>query len=808
MQIVHEDYLFEIDESGYFSGQCYEGALGVVLKIGLRNSGWRALKLPRVLADSDRENYFIAALMADELKNAGKVGAPPELLALESNKSLLQRMATTGTLEKPLRQMLLAQLPKARRPRFCAIVFDHEGNVVELRPDLPELQWLKASGGEWRKILGAAAIEANVATHCMVIGGQSEGGTIRGAEARIPDGSTPTWRSLEAGRPSSSSRPAWFLGLPTPVYHWWGGTLEQAVRIGARGSWPFKDHLHFIERIANGLDALYQFKLVHCDLRPANIMFHSQPKIVGNYRLIDYATFGEAPAIDSGVAAEGKEDQRDRTVLGGGVAEARQSPFYAPERRVGRESEDCDTVLTLTRQDVAKLLTKERMGKRAYKWLVHAGFRAKMFTDIAGAEPGEEWTGELRDQIDAALNGEQRPMTSSLGWRAGDRVRVRDFVFEIETVDYGPAGLTFLCSKAWLVYSNRVFVPLADSGSLSDAPSAVHAVSRLMVLQKWSAATDLYSLGVLLLYSLFYNSSEALPPERQAHKDSEFANMIAVLSSPIYARAMIPRLWVGVDLLRTLAEKEPYRNRNKFPPDHILRLPHPLEIPSGHDVDGATDSKTNVEEFLKLVANSFASSTPGLSQVLLVVNRNVAHFILALHVVLALMHRREDFDVASDDPGPGEGIWREELIARNRVEEPSGEVIARVRALLERVQAVLNDPLVNEIVIQANKITQYEPASEATVILERQETQRENEKLNNMNESFALKIESIKVEKASLEAKMAEVKQETERLRQTEQDTAVLAKVRALMIGESDLGWRAGTEVTDRIRRIRSLVGL
>ena len=39
---------------------------------------------------------------------------------------------------------------------------------------------------------------------------------------------------------------------------------------------------------------------------------------------------------------------------------------------------------------------------------------------------------------------------------------VRDFVFEIETVDYGPAGLTFLCSKAWLVYSNRVFVPLAD----------------------------------------------------------------------------------------------------------------------------------------------------------------------------------------------------------------------------------------------------------------------------------------------------------------------------------------------------------
>ena len=148
------------------------------------------------------------------------------------------------------------------------------------------------------------------------------------------------------------------------------------------------------------------------------------------------------------------------------------------------------------------------------------------------------------------------------------------------------------------------------------------------------------------------------------------------------------------------------------------------------------------------------------------------------------------------------------MIARNRVEEPSGEVIARVRELLERVQAVLNDALVNELVIQEHKITQYEPASEATVILERQETQRENEKLTSMNESFAVKIESIKAEKASLETKMVKINEETERLRQSEHDTAVLAKVRALMIGESDLGWRAGIEVTDRIRRIRSLVGL
>ena len=377
MQIVHEDYLFEIDESGYFAGQCYEGALGVVLKIGLRNSGWRALKLPRVLADSDRENYFIAALMADELKNAGKVGAPPELLALESNKSLLQRMATTGTLEKPLRQMLLAQLPKARRPRFCAIVFDHEGNVVELRPDLPELQWLKASGGEWRKILGAAAIDANVATHCMVIGGQSEGGTIRGAEARIPDGRPP---------PGVHSRPAGHRARHDPRGSW---DFPHRCTTGAEGRWnkPFasahgaRGRSRTICISSNGLRTGWTRSTSSswstAILRPANIMFHSQPKIVGNYRLIDYATFGEAPAIDSGVAAEGKEDQRDRTVLGGGVAEARQSPFYAPERRVGRESEDCDTGTDAHQAGRCQAVDKREGGKARLQMVGPCGLQGQ-----------------------------------------------------------------------------------------------------------------------------------------------------------------------------------------------------------------------------------------------------------------------------------------------------------------------------------------------------------------------------------------------------------------------------------------------
>ena len=396
MQIVHEDYLFEIDESGYFAGQCYEGALGVVLKIGLRNSGWRALKLPRVLADSDRENYFIAALMADELKNAGKVGAPPELLALESNKSLLQRMATTGTLEKPLRQMLLAQLPKARRPRFCAIVFDHEANVVELRPDLPELQWLKASGGEWRKSW-APPPSKRMSPH-----------TASSSVVRV-----------KAARSAVEKR-ASRMGAPPPGVH--SRQVGHRARHDRRGSW---DCPH---RCTTGAEGRWNKPFASAQGargRSRSICISSNGLRTGWTRSTSSSwstaisgprtscftprTQNRGPITGSSTMRplarrrrsivesppRGKRDQRDRTVLGGGVAEARQSPFYAPERRIRRESEDCDTVMTLyTSQDVAKLLTKREGGKaRGPEWLVHAGFQGRVVADIAGPEPGRGMDG-------------------------------------------------------------------------------------------------------------------------------------------------------------------------------------------------------------------------------------------------------------------------------------------------------------------------------------------------------------------------------------------------------------------------------
>ena len=337
----------------------------------------------------------------------------------------------------------------------------------------------------------------------------------------------------------------------------------------------------------------------------------------------------------------------------------------------------------------------------------------------------------LRNQLTDALSTSRQKTISPGNWRKGDRVRVRDFVFQIETAFEGKAGVTFLCTHAWLIYSNRIFVPLTADRVDADSPSEVHAVSRLMVLQKWSAATDLYSVGVLLLYSLFYGNNPKDDARSDVDKDAEFANMIAVVSSPIYARAMIPRLWDGVQLLRRLTTEAPYKDRSTFSPKELKKLSYRLDSARGSEVGVDSkvqdvDARDSVDEYLQLVANSFASSTPGLSNVMHAVGRNVADFILAVHVALSLMHRKEDFGRIEGDSGVS---WKDSIVANSRIEEPSSAVTQAVCRLIEQVRNITKDSFTRDLIIDADRITVYEPASEATVILEKKETQLRNAEL-------------------------------------------------------------------------------
>ena len=97
--------------------------------------------------------------MADEISNARRVGSPIRLLQLE-NSFPLQHIENQGSLGIERDQILLVQLPKAKRPRFLSVEFDSKFDIVKLKPELKEFQFLRSSPQLLKEIVGLAGMNA------------------------------------------------------------------------------------------------------------------------------------------------------------------------------------------------------------------------------------------------------------------------------------------------------------------------------------------------------------------------------------------------------------------------------------------------------------------------------------------------------------------------------------------------------------------------------------------------------------------------------------------------------------------------
>src|SRR5262249_45320783 len=88
-------WYLEVDDRGYLAGEFAEGAFGCVLMVRSVSTteGQFALKIPRLLKDTIRENAFIVTVAEDEVKNnleiAGK-GQKPGLLQCNGMANLLR----------------------------------------------------------------------------------------------------------------------------------------------------------------------------------------------------------------------------------------------------------------------------------------------------------------------------------------------------------------------------------------------------------------------------------------------------------------------------------------------------------------------------------------------------------------------------------------------------------------------------------------------------------------------------------------------------------------------------------------------
>ncbi|MFN7979223.1 MAG: hypothetical protein U0P30_13895 [Vicinamibacterales bacterium] len=616
-EIPIADYRVDVDERGFLSDTVFEGALGFVARIKALDRTPRALKIPRLLADTDRENHYVCSLTDYEIRNAGLVVAQPGLTSLDfGGRSLLRSVSYAAGKQ----EAVLVQFSKELKPRFCLVSADIAQGAMVFTPHIEALAaWLTID--VWRSAVELCQGGHEALTSTVVIRRSSQ------VPQALAAGEAFLLVQQQPGREQTGfSEDRWYLGLPSPVYFWRAGTLEQAVRKNQRGIWQWDDHCALATQLARGLVSLYHRGFVHGDLRPANVMYAGDPTVSGDYALIDYASYsGLAGAIGNPVPT----DDPGQTLIGVAVAEARQSPFYPVERRVGRERENCDTVV-IRRADG--------------HWILHVGYRSDLF------DRGGDLVAAVQEQMKDVLKGGSRGSVSE--WKAGDRIRVRDFVFQVDGWREGPQGFTIAGQLAWLVHNNRILVPL--SADAFEDKDRVLSVSRTFPIWQWSMATDFFSLGVSLLYSLFFTANTSSDEvSRHAELDNEFEAMVAVMSTVQYAGVILPNVARVARLLEKIWSDEEFRDQDVYTPRQIASLKLSDES-GGPSFWGPTNGRAFASEVeLKdhqyllgrtwAIAMSVVQTTPGTERILKAVNRNLAIFVCLIDLCMQLMHRREDF---------------------------------------------------------------------------------------------------------------------------------------------------------------------
>ncbi|HMQ32747.1 MAG TPA: hypothetical protein PKD53_18590 [Chloroflexaceae bacterium] len=769
---IHKDWYIPVDAGGYCIGESAEGALGFVIKLicSSQPDYATALKIPRLMGDTHRENAYTCELMEQELKTVQfvetyRTNVPKlNLLGVANATTLLRGEISTvpGDEEGAAwdRSVVLVSFEKGKRPRFCLARYD--GGELRFWPpevapiSLADYQEIEQRSRRWSQ---------TVFVENSAGGDRAAIFATANAFSRRSIGET------------------WYVGLPSVNYNWAPGTLQEAISLvrtdadgqvqSLRGSWSVKQHLQLAEQICRALHTLHARRMLHADLRPANIVFQAGAEHPSSYQVSDYGSFAQtAPKILA------RSHDGVGYTMGPVMVGERASAFYAPERRLGREREASDTAV------ICPVLDRRPCLKIVLGWrsdLIDEAGQPRMERIRAYIEQAASPAGELPDKI----------------LREGDRLQLREHIFELieDEKRIGDKQILTCDYDYWQIYHGRVAVRVPAS----DEPHGVEwfPIPRTIELMKWSVATDLYSLGALLLYSIFRNRLEQ--GDNGSEIEDQFREMLAYLNSEPYFNAV----WPELDWLRHCMEDALMLTRSA---DEFSRLAFTRYDRHITDQRNAKEP-TNLLEAAEELTNRLAQTAPGIKRIVEGLEYNLAAFVFITHFALCCLHRQSHFTEA-----PGERRnkarrpeWKQELpFCKHRREAPE-ESDATPRAL-ERL--ALLQGLVERGELQAmrpqdlRKIGSFDPRPDVSIRIERDQFERQIE-------------DELKPEIRHLQSERHEVAAARDRIEQYATDLSqqlerykerTRAMERALLEARALLGERGRPFEGARVARARELL--
>lgn len=709
------DLFLTVDAQGFVVGACFEGALGCVVPLSSRDGVCRfALKLPRAMADTTRENAFICQIVDTEARIVvlANVGASVNCGLLPAELGLRDVLRGTRQLDDGYVNEATAQhgcrifvsFRKDRNPRFCSVKFEGEQQVVFPPAARADLSFLTRE--QWEAV-GRAG-------HDELLGFRSPY-YFELPPAELP-GCQPLQGRLVTTIQTEQLQTVWYTALPSILYRWATATLQEAVSQHRHHDWRLEQHYTLIHRLLQGVQTLHSKGLIHGDLRPANIMACGSASLPEDYTVGDYGSFSAAKTNIGDVPEESLH-----TMVGPGVGRHRMSIFYAPERRAGVERESADVAVIL----------RDGGDAESGEYFVHLGWRSRVI---------DPETNNLSESVLSVLREDwqrmrQRPESRPDGRPAdqfypGDRLRLREFIFTVldaEEIDDPGAGGTspkeawkrvnFRCDRR---FAKVLHERIAIYNNGEDIPDCtVVSIPNYVEIHQWSAATDLYGVGTLALYTIFTCGlhmlrSGAAPlsgkaPEAPEELDLEtnpetmLAEMIETLESTQY----FLYLWNDLEDFRRELE-DPARQRLTSAELAQVVMSNPQQ---GTLIEFAKRTVNNlirgVPHVRILLCGFLADVEPGRG-----VQYSAAHFLLFIHFVMASLHRRDHLKRAQS--GKGDAVFCANRCERARAGGAADAALQRLQGLRDRFKRSDYDTFL----IEEREFVDYDPRSDLQIRIE------------------------------------------------------------------------------------------
>ncbi len=737
-----------LDRDGYVSNDvpCLEGSMGYVIQTFNRDdpSVRYAWKIPRLLGDSLTENQYVCQLLIAEERHAIRMQNSPGVLAglgpagnpFERPMPGIYARATPPSRGVVARHYLLVQFGKGKRPRFCTVTFD--GDALTVRPGsaLLHTDERPTLAAELRNSLENRVYAQYIHEHC-------EAGTDDLHISALIDVSD-----------SEQIKGGWYLKLPSVLYNWAGGTLQEAISEARRVGWTPRENLLLIQRILTGIRELHLKKLLHGDMRPANIMYTRDPADPEDYVLTDYGSLAGGDADRFGSSSE--DATNDRTLFQA-ITNPRSSQFYAPERRQGYEHEEGDVVLLVPvlsaglKSPAESLRTPDLKG-----WLLVVGWRNAIdalkislpeaeVVAVSGRRSSRALPAPATTAQAPRPPGEGRPVAAedtprvefeqgALGMllrflaqsfaanppravkpaieremrlQPGDRVRFREYVFRVRSVDEreiriknadGPAStkltVMYCDPEFWKVFTERLIIVVTDPAREFPFKGRFYeelSFPKMVELYRWSQATDIFAVGALALYSMFPRKVQRSSREIE----QEFSNLLEILENPLFFRKIWPDLDSTCRKLEDIVADE--RRGGRAPSTFADVKVQVTQASRGLRSESPQNIETvSIKGLVRDTATSLVLTAPHAYEMLReTFGGNVALFCVFMRFVLACLHRRtscsKDWDLTQVRTP-----YCADRIESTAVQIAADKAIADLRALLplltdERIQCLTLD---------------------------------------------------------------------------------------------------------------------